>query len=152
MTATNHALTGAVIALAVKQPALAIPLALLSHFAIDVIPHFDLSRKHPKAAKYFTSFDMLCAGAVMILIPLLLTTPVSAWLIFACMVLAVLPDSVWAWRYYKFRDIGKVISAKPISRLTRLHQRIQLSETPRGLIIEVAWLILMALLISNLRT
>ena len=37
---TNHMVTGAVIALVVKQPALALPLAFLSHFVLDALPHY----------------------------------------------------------------------------------------------------------------
>ena len=40
MTATNHALTGAAIGFIVGVPAIAIPLALISHFVLDAIPHF----------------------------------------------------------------------------------------------------------------
>ena len=45
MTATNHALTGATIATLVRQPYLAIPLAFLSHFFCDALPHFDIKFK-----------------------------------------------------------------------------------------------------------
>ena len=42
MTGFNHGMTGAVIALTVKKPELAIPLSFLSHFAQDAIPHFGI--------------------------------------------------------------------------------------------------------------
>jgi hypothetical protein len=45
MTGFNHGMAGAVIALTVKQPVLAVPLAFLSHFATDMIPHFGLDEK-----------------------------------------------------------------------------------------------------------
>ena len=41
MTATAHALVGAVIAAKVGNPALAIPIALASHVVMDAIPHWD---------------------------------------------------------------------------------------------------------------
>lgn len=41
MTATGHAIIGTVIAAKIGNPYLAIPLALLSHFAVDRIPHWD---------------------------------------------------------------------------------------------------------------
>ncbi len=40
MTGFNHAVTGALIAGAVGNPFLAIPLAFASHFVLDAIPHF----------------------------------------------------------------------------------------------------------------
>ena len=42
MTTTAHALTGAAIAVVIKKPKLAIPLAFLSHFACDALPHFGI--------------------------------------------------------------------------------------------------------------
>ncbi len=44
MTATSHALIGTVIAAKIGNPALAIPLALVSHVALDMIPHWDTMR------------------------------------------------------------------------------------------------------------
>lgn len=41
MTATGHAVIGAVIAAKIGNPYLAIPLALLSHIAADAFPHWD---------------------------------------------------------------------------------------------------------------
>lgn len=41
MTATGHAVIGALIAAKVGNPALAIPLAILSHVAADAFPHWD---------------------------------------------------------------------------------------------------------------
>lgn len=41
MTATGHAVIGTVIASQVGNPALAIPLALASHVAADLFPHWD---------------------------------------------------------------------------------------------------------------
>lgn len=41
MTATAHAVIGTVIATQVANPALAIPLAILSHVAADLFPHWD---------------------------------------------------------------------------------------------------------------
>lgn len=41
MTATSHALIGTVIAAKIGNPALAIPLAIASHIAADMVPHWD---------------------------------------------------------------------------------------------------------------
>lgn len=41
MTATSHALIGASIGAALPNPALALPLAFLSHFLCDKVPHWD---------------------------------------------------------------------------------------------------------------
>lgn len=41
MTASGHAVIGAVIASQIGDPVLAIPVALASHFAADLFPHWD---------------------------------------------------------------------------------------------------------------
>lgn len=41
MTATAHALVGGAIAYSFQNPALGIPLSILSHPVLDVIPHWD---------------------------------------------------------------------------------------------------------------
>ena len=42
MTATAHALVGGAIAASISNPAIALPLASLSHPVLDMIPHWDL--------------------------------------------------------------------------------------------------------------
>jgi len=46
MTATAHALIGASLAAKFSNPLLGIPLAILSHFIFDIIPHWDLGTNH----------------------------------------------------------------------------------------------------------
>lgn len=41
MTATAHAIIGALIAARIPEPYIAIPLAIASHIAADIIPHWD---------------------------------------------------------------------------------------------------------------
>jgi len=41
MTATAHALIGASIAAKIGNPWLAIPIAIISHIALDLVPHWD---------------------------------------------------------------------------------------------------------------
>lgn len=90
MTATNHALTGAVIALAINEPWLAIPLAFLSHFAIDAIPHWDyaINRKRPYDSRFIEPhfFKLLSADLVLAFIMFVLLAvifPADKWLIWA---------------------------------------------------------------------
>lgn len=48
MTATAHALIGSSIAASITNPLLGIPLAFISHFLADVIPHWDEGTNHRK--------------------------------------------------------------------------------------------------------
>lgn len=48
MTATSHALIGAIIAAKIGNPALAIPIAIASHIIADAIPHWDTATSRSK--------------------------------------------------------------------------------------------------------
>ena len=63
MTATAHAVLGTVIAAKVGNPALAIPLAIASHIAADIFPHWDtatnIRKKGRKRAIIDSFFDLI---------------------------------------------------------------------------------------------
>ncbi len=65
MTATGHAVIGAVIAAKIGNPALAIPLALLSHVAADAFPHWDTATnagKKTRSRLFIDSFLDVCVS------------------------------------------------------------------------------------------
>ena len=51
MTATGHAVLGTIIAAKVGNPALAIPLAIVSHIAADIFPHWDTATNKAQKGK-----------------------------------------------------------------------------------------------------
>ncbi len=71
MTATNHFVTGALIGLTIHVPIVALPLAFVSHFAMDALPHFG-DRKQPAVGmrwlKAVLPFDILLATTMMLAI------------------------------------------------------------------------------------
>lgn len=166
MTATNHALTGIVIALAVKKPELAIPLAFLSHFALDAIPHYN----PPKVTKeLFTNFPTnwrkkfadplfraIFAGDMFLFVLLLIGLPfihhsgVVGWTIFFSALVAASPDFI-SGRYLIYQVLKiKPINPNKISFLSRFHIWVQWMERPWGIMVELVWFILMVWLIHNL--
>jgi hypothetical protein len=156
VTATNHALTGAVIALAINEPWLAIPLAFISHFAVDALPHWDyaIRRNQPHddgfIHKHFfrlLSADLVVASILFIVLALMF--PQDKWLIWACMAAAACSDAMWA--YYRIY-LPKFKGIKPkLNRLARFHKDIQRSQTPKGALVESGWFILCWAIILNLR-
>lgn len=48
MTAASHAVIGTIIAAKIGNPALAIPIAIVSHIALDAIPHWDTATNRRK--------------------------------------------------------------------------------------------------------
>lgn len=150
MTATNHALSGAAIGLAITQPLIALPLAFVSHFVLDAIPHLGLDEfgTHLKAKKKF-----LCILAV----DATLLAAVMAWLyvigasflVFACLFLAGSPDFIWAYRYVFQEKLGKVPPRK-MNIFDRFHSKIQWSQTLKGLYVEVPLaVILLVFIVGN---
>lgn len=98
MTGFNHGMTGAVIALAVKNPAIAIPLSFASHYLADFIPHYGFKQKEVLKREFniFLVFDFALAVICMAVLGFLF--PHSKFLIWGCMTAAALPDAVW-WFY-----------------------------------------------------
>ncbi len=149
MTATNHALSGALIGLVVTQPLLALPLALASHFVLDAIPHFGFDEfgGHLKAKKAFHRVLYIDALLLTLLIVFLLANGAS-WLVFAGLFLAGSPDLIWAYRYVVKEKLGKVPPA-PKNAFDRFHSHIQKSQTLKGLYVEVPLAIILFITVVN---
>ncbi len=70
MTATNHAVTGAIIGLTVANPVAAVVAALLSHFILDMIPHFGSDEDFISTMKFRVMLvvdALLCVALVIFL-------------------------------------------------------------------------------------
>jgi hypothetical protein len=140
MTGYNHVMTGAVIAVAVKQPVLVLPLAFASHFVLDALPHFgiDYHDRHLfPSFKRVLGVDLSLLPLVMIGVPFLL----HSWLVFAAMLLAVIADTIWFGKFYL--DWRKGVKFQlPQDRFSRFHKRIQWGERPWGWWVELVWAVL----------
>lgn len=93
MTATAHALIGASLAAKITNPLLGIPIAILSHFAADLIPHWDAGTNHKNKTRLKlaceATFDVLLGFALVFL---LFRNLVSPTYLFAMVIAAQLPD------------------------------------------------------------
>lgn len=149
MTATNHALAGAVIGLTVTQPVIALPLALASHFVMDAIPHFGVGfAKNVKRRRIFHSYLLIDAILLAIIMASLYFAGVG-WLVFACLFLAGCPDFFQAYNYIfnkDFRASGLFTNPGWYARFSKGIQR----ESVKGLYIEVPLAIILAILIKYL--
>jgi len=152
MTGFNHGTTGALIALTVKKPELAIPLAFASHFVQDTIPHSDYfagkkdERIFSKAFNRMLVFDFSASVTLMIILGV--AFPSHKWLIWACMVAAACPD---AMQSYYFWYLERVKNRKPnFDPISRIHYKIQ-NESRAGGLVEIAWAIVGLIIIFNLR-
>ena len=147
MTAINHSLTGALIGLTVADPFIAMPLALLSHFVLDAIPHYG-SAGHklkygvqPTFIIYLIVDFLLCVCLVGLLI---LSRPIHWPIAIVCAFLAAAPDLQSFDRFYKSL---KNIPWKP-NLYNKFAVGIQWFEKPIGLVVEAVWFASMIFCIS----
>jgi hypothetical protein len=149
MTATNHAMTGALIGLVIGQPLIAIPAAVVSHFVCDALPHFragdtkegfEDAVKAPWFTKYLITEAFLCALIVLVLA----AVRPENWLLAAvCAFAAAAPDFLWVPKYLQRRSEHEW---QP-NRFGRFAAGIQWFQKPIGALVEIAWFIGCAILI-----
>lgn len=148
MTASNHVVTGAIIATSVSTPALALPLAFLSHFVLDALPHYGDVNKSSwlnRNFKYILGTDLLLAS--LFLGALVLLQPASWFLIALCGVVAVSPDLLWL--PYFLADLKH--EQKEHTPLAKFLKWIQWGERPWGIYLEIVVLAgLMTVFLQNI--
>lgn len=136
MTATNHALTGALIGLTVHSPLLALPLALLSHLVCDAIPHFGMPNDGWIAGTAFRRYLICDAILCIVLVSFLALSGTANWLLASlCAFVATSPDLLSIGRFRNAR------AGRPLTQnaLQRFLKKIQWFEKPIGAAVELAW-------------
>lgn len=147
MTATNHTITGAVIATLIPIPIVAIPLAFLAHFVLDALPHFGFDDHSDKNFIFILAGDFALAMAVLISIFLL---QLPNWpLLIASGIVCASPDLMWLPRWITELK-GK--TPKPMGFVRKFHAKIQWAEVQDqfGVLSEVAWFVFMLLALGSL--
>lgn len=140
MTATNHALTGAIIGLVAGNPLVAVPGAFVSHFVCDALPHYGSAEPAKKVVKTdgFRNYLLVEAAVCGLLVLVLaLTQPAHWWLAAICAFIAASPDFFWINKYRVMRA-GRTWHPNAFSRFAR---DIQWFQRPIGAVVEVAWFI-----------
>lgn len=145
MTAVNHALTGTALGLVIGQPAVALPLAFLSHYVLDALPHFESGqREKAYSKKWFHNYLWAEFIFCVLLVGVLAITQPAFWLLAAvCAFVATAPDLMSIRRFILQKD-GKTY--KP-GRYVRFASKIQWFERPIGIVVEVAWALAMLAII-----
>jgi hypothetical protein len=146
MTMTNHILTGSILAKFLPLP-IAIPLAFLSHFVLDSLPHFGIpdfdfdatKKKHKKLWGTVLILDMLLTVALSIW--LIASGHLTWWLVG---LVAYSPDLIWV---YQFIVHKRIVTQQ--NRLTRFHSGIQKYERIWGGAVEVVYGLLLFIVIRR---
>jgi hypothetical protein len=140
MTATNHALTGALIGLIVGEPLIAVPVALVSHFVCDALPHYTSNKPQEALLKSSSFRNYLVAEASLcfLLVLILAIRQPEHWLLACiCAFLAASPDLLWIPRYLKTRA-NKAWQPNAFSRFALT---IQWFAKPIGAVVEAVWFV-----------
>jgi uncharacterized protein involved in cysteine biosynthesis len=141
MTATAHALAGAALAVKISNPIIGLPIALISHFLLDLVPHWDFGTNWKKKTKRLlwlqSTLDVLLGFGLVLWLFSGRVDPVYLWIM---VIFAQLPD----WLEVPSLFMG--FNVPPFSWIknlqTTIHNRLQL---PWGLatqgivIILVVW-------------
>lgn len=149
MTATAHAVLGTVIAAKIGNPYLAIPLSLASHFAADMVPHWDAGinwRKKTKERLFWESaVDVLIGYVVSYLLIFLLFPTTDLLYAFFIITISQLPD--WLMAPYLFLK-----SKFPLFKYayTIQHKLNQTLNNPWGIINQIIVLFLAIVLAKSL--
>lgn len=138
MTATNHALTGALIGLVIGEPLIAIPAAFVSHFICDAIPHWIPDTPPEKRLRSNTFRDYLIAEAALcfLLVLVLAVVRPENWLLASvCAFVATSPDFLWIPRYLS----GRAGKKWQPGWYEKFALDIQWFQKPIGGVVEIAW-------------
>lgn len=106
MTATSHALIGTVIAAKIGNPAIAISLALISHVAADMIPHWDTATNGNERGKSLnrvlidTVIDVLLGFILSFAVIKLFFPATNLEYAFLIIIISQLPDWLMAPYYF----------------------------------------------------
>jgi hypothetical protein len=141
VTATNHALTGTIIGLAITVPIVAIPLAFASHYVLDALPHFGSGKSQRQTLRsawfryYLILEAFICFSIVMLLAVI---QPFNWFLAAVCAFAAAAPDLFSINRYV---SVTQGREYKP-NMYSRFASKIQWFEKPIGGLVELAYLLI----------
>jgi membrane-bound metal-dependent hydrolase YbcI (DUF457 family) len=150
MTAVNHAVTGSIIAATINNPAISLPLALVSHFVLDALPHFGahtLTTPRSKEFKIILYTDGFLTCCFLLIVTFVgYRVGLGSWLLPLGAILAILPDLMW-YKHYRNDIHGQEKVWDPIRTI---HKRIQQWEVSWGWIIEVVWFLTAVMILHQL--
>ena len=147
MTGTSHAATGAALGLTFTAP-IALPLALVSHFVVDSLPHFGVDETDPAKRKAKTRVQLILEGILIsAILGWMMLVGAGIW-VFAAIFLAILPDLIWLVPYVFSHEKFQAGLMDKFA-LHRFHWGIQKREAQKFWWVELLWFGLMLAVIIN---
>jgi hypothetical protein len=129
-------ITGALIGSAITSPVVALPIAFISHFVLDVLPHYgdDSVSLASKQQKMIIGIDTAVAVSFFLLI--ILSHPAHWPVMVFAGILAMSPDLMWLPNYIRTL---RGLEEKSLNIIMKIHKNIQWGERPWGLAVEAVW-------------
>jgi hypothetical protein len=156
MTGFNHATTGALIAGVVVNPLVAIPLAFVSHFVLDAIPHFGwdfdqdvFERNRSKELRLALVSEIPLSILAIVTLPIIMK-PIVSWRVTLLSIFAAMcMDFIWIYRGIREELTKKV---KPRNWIMNFHLKASNHHQKFiiGMLLEVLWFAVAFLLILQL--
>lgn len=144
MTATNHAMTGAIIGLTVANPLVAVAAAFASHFILDTIPHFGLGPDFVKS-KAFKCYLVIDALLCVALVVVLYVTHREYWFVPALAAFAAASPDLWSIKRFFIANTSDDYRPGLVARFA---SKIQWFERPIGGVVEIVWAAAAILILS----
>lgn len=131
MTATNHALSGALIGAFLPLP-IAIPVAFCSHFVLDMLPHYGIpyKKRNMSFSYHFTVFTDTFVALSIAAIAIVFrkwNMEIAGWVAYS-------PDATWVFHYFKHE---RNFELKPMNKFMHFHKALQKYETPWGIRVDL---------------
>lgn len=128
-------LSGAVIATLIPRPLFALPLAFISHFILDALPHY--GNKTLRQPHWVILSDAIAAISVLAILVALSVQ--QLFLQVGCALIAASPDLLWLPAFVAELK-GKL---KPLNKVEHFFNRIQWGERPWGFLVEIPFGVLL---------
>lgn len=152
MTATGHAVIGVAIAAVIPNPIIAIPVAIASHVAADLFPHWDAGTNRKDKSKDRFMGEAIADVLLSIIITFLLVVYIfpQTNLLYAYVIVFASQFLDWAMAPYLFFHITKPSIFEKVYRFQKkTNNRL---DKPWGVIGQVAVLVLIVVIASFLTT
>ena len=133
MLATNHALSGALIGSVLPLP-IAIPVAFASHFLLDALPHYGITKKFRNKSRLYRL--LVTSDIVIAFVGSIGLAVLHKWYMEAGAYAAWAPDLLWVIYYFTHH---KTLQIKPTNTFMKFHLAIQWCERPWGIFVELAF-------------
>ena len=131
MVGFNHGLSGGLIARMLPLP-VALPLALASHFILDMLPHYGIPHEQRDKSHFWRILFTIDALATLGLAVYAIYD--QHYAMFLGGLFATMPDYIWVGRVIKTRSFHL---GNNTNRFTRWHSKIQRYERLWGIWIEI---------------